>query len=147
MRPSKDQIGIEIAQIWSKRSTCPLRSVGCLLVDKDFRTLSTGYNGTAKGLPHCDNVPCRAFNYIFNYYLDDRSKCEAIHAEANALLYCRSIDEIDTCYTTCSPCNYCIKLLLGTACSRIVFLEEHYHIQARDMWLGAGRDWFKYEIT
>src|ERR1700690_2379399 len=122
MRPSKDQMGLMIAKTWSKRSTCPLRQVGCLLVDKDFRTLSSGYNGTSKGTRHCIDHVCGAFQYQDGLHgrqpgpLIDRHLCEAIHAEANALMYCRDVRDIHTCYTTISPCGYCIKLLLGTAC-------------------------------
>ena len=48
---------MEIAQIVSKRSTCLRRAVGAVLV-KDKQILATGYNGTPKGLPHCEEVGC-----------------------------------------------------------------------------------------
>jgi dCMP deaminase len=68
-------------------------------------------------------------------------KCQAIHAEQNALLQCPDIMKIHTCYTTSSPCNeQCIKLLLNTSCQRIVFLEE-YSKSGKDAWLAAGREW------
>lgn len=141
-RPSKDETGLAIAKTWSLRSTCPLRQVGCLLVDKDFRTLSTGYNGTPSGTQHCIDRPCGAF---LTPLLIDRHLCEAIHAEANALMYCPDIRRIDTCYTTISPCGYCIKLLLGTACRRIVFLEEYPDKQPEKLWLAMGKEWVHYD--
>lgn len=70
--------------------------------------------------------------------------CQAIHAEQNALLQCRDIYEIDTCYVTASPCMTCTKLLLNTSCQRIVFLEEYPHTEARELWESAGRKWEKF---
>ena len=48
---------MEIAEVVSKRSTCLRRKVGAVLV-KDRQILATGYNGTPKGLPHCEQVGC-----------------------------------------------------------------------------------------
>ena len=56
-RPDWDSYFMEIAQIVSKRSTCLRRAVGAVLV-KDKQILATGYNGTPKGLPHCEEVGC-----------------------------------------------------------------------------------------
>src|SRR3546814_1170368 len=67
--------------------------------------------------------------------------CEAIHAEQNALLQCKDVREIHTCYCTASPCVTCTKLLLNTGCMRVVFMEEYPHPAARDLWTRAGREW------
>ncbi len=140
-RLSRDETGLLVAKIYSMRSTCPLRSVGCLLVDKDFHTLCTGYNGSVAGRPHCIDHPCRAFQPDNRDYID-RHRCEAQHAEANALLRIRDTRDIYTCYTyPCSPCGYCIKLLLGTSCKRIVFIEEYPDEQPKEMWLEQGKEW------
>ena len=73
------------------------------------------------------------------------NECYAIHAEQNALLKCKDVYSIDTCYTTTSPCITCIKLLMNTSCKRIVFLEEYSNIDARDLWLSMGRIWERYD--
>jgi hypothetical protein len=71
-------------------------------------------------------------------------KCQAIHAEQNALLQCPDIMKIHTCYVTTSPCNeQCIKLLLNTPCQRIVFLEE-YSKSGKEAWISAGREWIHF---
>ena len=67
--------------------------------------------------------------------------CQAIHAEQNALMQCKSVWDIHTTYVTVSACMTCVKLLLNTICSRIVFGEEYVHADARSMWLNAGREW------
>lgn len=131
-RPSRDDIGLLVALVWSRRATCARRKVGCLLVDKDHRTLSTGYNGPPSGAPHCIDNPCKGAFKSTGTGLD---LCEAIHAEANALLYCPDIRLIDTCYTTTSPCVSCVKMLLGTNCRRIVFIERYPHKEAEEWWV------------
>jgi dCMP deaminase len=70
--------------------------------------------------------------------------CEAIHAEQNALLQCRDVHLIKTCYLTLSPCITCVKLLLNTSCERIVFIEEYVDARPKDLWEAAGRTWEKY---
>lgn len=66
-------------------------------------------------------------------------KCEAIHAEQNALLQCRDPWMIDTCYVTTFPCVTCLKLLLNTSCSRIVYVENYAHPDAQRLWRESGR--------
>jgi dCMP deaminase len=104
--------------------------------------LSTGYNGVAAGQIHCIDMPCIGANSPSGTNLD---ACQAIHAEQNALLQCKDIYDIDTCFVTASPCMTCIKLLLNTACKRIVFFEEYPHTHAKVLWTSAGREWFKFE--
>lgn len=138
MRPSRDDSGLMIALVCAQRGTCVRRKVGCLLVDKDYRHLSSGYNGPQSGAVHCIDVPCAGAGAPSGTGLD---ACEAIHAEANALLYCPDVRMIDTCYVTASPCVSCVKLLLGTNCRRIVFIEPYPHPEAKVMWESAGREW------
>lgn len=65
-------------------------------------------------------------------------ECQAIHAEQNALLQCRDVWEIKTAYVTCSPCMHCLKLLLNTSCSRLVF-NHIYDERALSLWERSGR--------
>ena len=137
-RISRDGVGLLIARSWSLRATCVRRRVGCLLVDEGHRTLASGYNGPASGMPHCIDHPCGGAHLPSGTGLD---ACEAIHAEANALMYCADPRRISTCYVTASPCVACCKMLLGTGCHRIVFVDEYPHPEARDLWLRSGREW------
>ena len=67
---------------------------------------------------------------------------EAIHAEQNALLQCRDVYLIDTCFVTCSPCMTCTKLLLNTGCRKICFSEVYTgSVEAEKLWLSSGRTW------
>ena len=137
-RPDKHEYFLEIASVVAKRSTCARRKVGCVLVDKYDQILATGYNGVAKGLPHCIDEPCPGAALPSGTGLNT---CQALHSEANALIQCRAINDIVTCYTTVSPCNNCIRMLLNTPCQLIVFSELYPHMDALDLWVSQGRHW------
>lgn len=131
MRPALDTTMIAIAQILAQRATCSKLAVGCVLTDRQGRILATGYNGVPRGCPHCIDVPCPGANAPAGADL-----CEAVHAEQNALLQCKDIDKIDTCWTTHMPCMRCIKELMNTNCSKIVYYDGSVAQQsAMDLWL------------
>lgn len=153
-RPTKDSVFMAVAYAMATRSTCLRRAVGCVLVNARGHVLATGYNGVAAGTPHCnqpalDVALCNSDD-VFPYTClgafaasgSALDTCEAIHAEQNALLQCRDVFDIDTCYTTTFPCVTCAKLLLNTGCRRIVYAElydsEHMLTVGR-LWAGAGR--------
>lgn len=131
-RPSLDEINLNVASEWARRGTCIRRRVGCVLVDTHGHTLATGYNGPPSGVQHCTEYPCPGANALSGAALD---LCEAVHAEANALLRCHDTRAIHTCYVTHSPCLACVKLLLNTSCQRVVFRKEYAHDElARERW-------------
>jgi dCMP deaminase len=137
MRPDKDEYYLIMAAAASLRSTCARRKVGCVLVDDNNRIMATGYNGPARGAAHCIDYPCAGAHLPTGMGLD---LCEAIHAEVNAIAYCRDVYKIKTCYCTTSPCVSCTKMLLGTSCSRIVFLDEYAHSPAQLLWTNSTLD-------
>jgi len=131
-RISKDQYGMQLAHTVKKRSSCIRRQVGCVLVDAQGIILATGYNGPAKGLPECEyNKRCTT--PVEHTVGEDLHKCQAIHAEQNALMFCSDIRKIRICYTTTSPCLHCIKMLLNTGCESIIY-EDLYDEEAMSMW-------------
>jgi dCMP deaminase len=137
-RPSRDETGILLAHIWAQRATCVRRQVGCVLFDADGYQLSAGYNGPASGEPHCTEHPCPGAGLQSGTGLD---ACEALHAEWSALQRCPDPRHIAVCYVTVSPCVTCTKMLLNTACRRIVFTDEYPHEAAAVMWRRSGRSW------
>lgn len=153
MRPSRDEWALRLAMLTALRSTCCRRQVGCVLLSARGHVLATGYNGVAAGLPHCNqHDPFEPTGFPFacegavaksGTNLDG---CEAIHAEQNALLQCRDVYAIETCYVMASPCMTCTKLLLNTGCQRIVFLEDYPHNEAGKLWTRAGRAWERLEL-
>lgn len=57
LRPSWDQYFMELASLAAQRSNCMRRRVGCVIV-RDKRVVSTGYNGTPRGLSNCNEGGC-----------------------------------------------------------------------------------------
>lgn len=106
-RKSWDDYFSDLASLVATRSTCNRAHVGCVIV-KNHRILSTGYNGSAPGAPHCEDVGCDV------HYTDGRPHCHrTIHAEINALYQARFHD-IDvtgaTLYCTLIPCGNCRRV-------------------------------------
>lgn len=140
-RMSIDEYFMRIAHLVAERGTCRRRKVGCVLADAKGRVLATGYNGTPPGFPHCTDHPCPGVNYVSGEGLN---ACWAQHAEANAVVFCLDLLRVHTCYSTASPCESCVKLLLNTPCRRIVYAHD-YPGMAREWWLRAEREWVKYD--
>jgi dCMP deaminase len=107
---------MNIARQAATRSTCDRKFVGAVIV-RDRMILSTGYNGSIRGMPHCDEV---------GHDLENGHCVATIHAEANAILQAAkngvniSGSEI---YTTASPCWNCFKLLANAGIKRIYYGE------------------------
>lgn len=140
MRPSLDTAMLLVARALGLRATCGKLKVGCVLTDKYGRIIGSGYNGVARGEPHCSEQPCPGFSAPKGSDL-----CEAVHAEQNALMQCRDTQAIYTAYVTHAPCMRCTKELLNTSCERIIFTNGYdLEPQAKDLWLRAGRIWHQH---
>lgn len=139
-RPTRDMYFLAMAALVATRATCVRRRVGCVLVDIHQHVAATGYNGRPRGLDHCsEGTPCAGAGAPSGTALD---ACEAVHAEMNALLQCRDVEQLDTCYVTVSPCLTCVKLLLNTSCQRVVAGAPYAHdAAARELWARGGRLW------
>jgi dCMP deaminase len=119
MRTSWDEYFLNIADVVATRATCTRLKVGCVLV-KDKNILSTGYNGSIHGHPHCidDGVGC---------LLNDEGRCiRTIHAEENAVLHAdRENLKGSTAYVTHLCCEKCSKTLAQAGIDKIVY-RNHY---------------------
>ena len=137
MRPTKDVTFLAMAETLALRTTCVRRGVGCVVTNARGHILSTGYNGTAAGLPHCNEGNCCQGHDL----PPGQDHCEAIHAEMNAVLQCHDVYAIDTVYVTLSPCIRCTKALLNTSARRIVYRDNHLGPNGKELWERAGREW------
>lgn len=117
-RPTWDEYFMELARSVAKRSTCNRRHVGAILV-RDKRILTTGYNGSPPGQPHCIDVGCLML---------DGHCVRTMHAEQNAIVQA-AIHGIDvrgaTCYVTSAPCVHCSKILIAADVKRIVYADSY----------------------
>jgi dCMP deaminase len=115
-RASWDEYFMNIARVVATRATCDRKHVGAVLV-RDRTILSTGYNGSIRGLPHCSEA---------GHMMEDGHCVATVHAEANAIIQAAKNGvaiEGATIYTTASPCWPCFKLIANSGCKRIVFGE------------------------
>jgi len=107
---------MRIATVVASRATCDRKHVGALLV-RDRTILSTGYNGSIRGMPHCNDA---------GHMLENGHCVATIHAEANSILQAAKngvrIEGADI-YTTASPCWPCFKLIANAGLKRIVYGE------------------------
>jgi len=55
-RLTRDAWAMGLAELTARRGTCLRRQVGCVLLNERGHVLSTGYNGVAAGVPHCNEV-------------------------------------------------------------------------------------------
>ncbi len=115
-RVSWDRYFMNIAREVATRSTCDRKHVGAVIV-RDKTILSTGYNGSIRGLPHCDEA---------GHLMEDGHCVRTIHAEVNAIVQAaRHGVRIEGAgiYVTASPCWSCFKLLANAGIERIVYGE------------------------
>ena len=107
---------MNIARQAASRSTCSRKNVGAVIV-RDKTILSTGYNGSIRGMPHCDEV---------GHDMENDHCVATIHAEANAIIQAAKNGvriEDGELYTTASPCWSCFKLIANSGIRRIYFGE------------------------
>ena len=107
---------MNIAKEVATRSTCDRKYVGAVIV-REKTILSTGYNGSIKGLPHCDEA---------GHEMVDDHCIRPTHAEANALVQAGKIGvEINKSdiYVTASPCYNCFKLIANGGIKTIYYGE------------------------
>ena len=102
----------------AKRGTCDRARVGAIIV-RDRRILTTGYNGSPAGLPHCDEIG----------HLMIAGHCvRTLHAEQNAIIQA-ALHGISLAggaiYVTHQPCLTCAKMIINAGLKRVVY-AGHY---------------------
>jgi len=78
-RKQKEEVFLNMAEEGAWLSTCCRAIVCAIITDANDRIISTGYNGSLPGAPHCMDVGCLMVN----------GHCvRTVHGEANACLFC-----------------------------------------------------------
>ena len=115
-RVSWNEYFMKIAEQVATRSTCDRKHIGAVIV-RDKTILSSGYNGSLRGAPHCDDV---------GHDMENGHCVRTVHAEANAVAQAAKngvrIDEAEM-YVTASPCLTCFKLIANCGIQTIYFKE------------------------
>lgn len=120
-RPTKIDTFMMLAGVWAERSTCSSRiSVGAVLVNKHFQVIASGYNGSPKGLPHCNSVGC---------IKDSDGHCvSAVHAEENAILQCAAngVQSRGTViFVTHLPCDRCAMRIIQAGIVAVFYKDVY----------------------
>ncbi len=123
MKPSYEEIYMELAEKLALRSHCVKAQVGAVLT-KDTRIVSLGYNGPPAGTHNCDQEwpgeGCAR---------DSKGSCSlALHAEQNAILYAvKNNTTIDgsTLYVTLSPCIACARVIYTMGIKRVYYKNSY----------------------
>ncbi len=137
-RPGKHYTFLKMAEILAEQATCSRRQVGCILTNVQGHIIGSGYNGNAYGLDHCIDTPCTGATMRSGEGLD---VCEAIHAEQNALMQCRNINEIYNVYVTTAPCMHCTKMLLNTPCRSVYYANKYQGWEkCHELFQASGRN-------
>lgn len=136
-RPSRDFMLMQSALLWGMRGTCSRADVG-VVISRDGRTLSSGYNGAPSGMPHC-NHSCNCDHLEISHRSDHEPDCRKIqpcknvvHAEANAIAFAArhgvGINGAEL-HTTRVPCLNCAGMIINAGIIRVVWREEHREME------------------
>ena len=114
----------QLAELVSTQSHCLKRKVGCILV-KSGIIVSTGYNGPARNVPHCE--VCRRVDSKTG---ENLHRCIGVHAESNCIANAARLGiavEGSALFTnTLVPCKNCISELVNAGVTRIYAIDDYY---------------------
>jgi len=128
IKPSFDDIYMELAGTLANRSHCVKAQVGAVLT-KDTRIVSLGYNGPPSGTHNCDmEWPTEGCPR------DSKGSCSlALHAEQNAILYAAKNNiSLNGCtlYVTLSPCIACARVIYTVGIKKVFYQHSYAAFKA-----------------
>jgi dCMP deaminase len=128
LRPSFEEIYIQLALTMAKRATCKRLQVGTVITSDDYRkVLAVGYNGNASGLHNsCDR--------------DEVGNCGCLHSEENAVINCDSPRFIPKfVFITHYPCIACAKRLINLGgVKKIFYFHDYRNTNANEVLSSVG---------
>lgn len=132
-RPSREETLMGVAELYAARSTCSRAHVG-VVISRDGRILTVGYNGAPAGMAHCDHTQDPA----------DYGGCkQSVHAESNAIAFAArhgiAIDGAEL-YSTLCPCLPCAQLIINAGIG-VVYIKNEYRLSdGKQLLVDAGID-------
>jgi dCMP deaminase len=141
VRPTWDEYFMEISRTVAKRATCDRGRSGCVIA-RDRQLLVTGYVGSPRGLPHCDDVGHQMKKVIHDDGHITQHCVRTVHAEQNAICQAARLGiplEGATLYCKMTPCRTCAMLIINCGIERVV-CEQKYHAgaESEEMFRQAG---------
>ena len=147
-RPDWDTYFMEIAQVVSLRGNCRRRKLAAVVV-ADHRIISTGYNGTPRGVRNCCDGGCARCAGDAPSGAD-LTTCICCHAEENAITqaaYHGTCLRGSKMYVTISPCITCAKMIVNAGIAEVVYGGDYaFNEQTRALLAEAGVKCRKYEL-
>jgi len=123
---TKDNYYLNLAFEIAKASKCVRAQYGSVIVSKDGRVVSTGYNGKPRG--SINDTVC------YRIGLPDNSPAKencCLHSEANAITFCNPLERHDaTIYVSGIPCTDCLLLIMQSGITRVIYFsgeQSHGH--------------------
>lgn len=124
IRPEWDDYFLGMARAVSQRADCRRARHGAVIVGRDHRVVSTGYNGAPPGGPSCLAGECPRGLLTYGELaslVPDYSNCIALHAEQNAVAFADHTRMAGgTIYVTGQLCDMCSKLVRAAGIERMV---------------------------
>jgi len=140
VRPDWDTYFMDIAHVVARRANCSRRKVAAVLV-QDRRIVSTGYNGTPRGITNCFEGGCERCASDAPSG-DSLGECVCCHAEENAITQAAFYGiaaRNATLYVTISPCLFCAKMIINAGIKEVVYEQEYqFNRQTRALLKEAG---------
>jgi len=119
-RPNWIEYFLMLAHVASTRATCDRKKVGCVIVDNANQIIATGYNGSPRGTPHCDEAGHELKS------IEGKQSCvRTLHAESNAIDFAGVRAKGCTLYCTCIPCYDCAKRIVNVGIKQIFYMEYY----------------------
>jgi dCMP deaminase len=139
-RPDWDTYFMSIAHVVARRGNCLRRRVAAVIV-KERRVISTGYNGTPRGVKNCFEGGCpRCAGDAPSGA--DLGECICAHAEENAITqaaYHGIAVKDGVLYCTLSPCLTCARMIVNAGIREVVYDEEYlFTAQTKALLAEAG---------
>jgi len=134
-RPGWDDYFMSIARVVASRSNCVKRKVAAVIT-QDKRIISTGYNGTPRGVRNCNEGGCPRCN-SFGPGGADLGDCVCSHGEENSITqaaYHGVSVKGGTLYTTFCPCLLCTKMIINAGLAEVVY-DASYPLGDRSLGL------------
>jgi dCMP deaminase len=129
MRPTRDEVMMEVAHSFAELGTCDRLQVGAV-IHRQGRVISTGYNGVPAGLPHCNHASEEPT-------IGEERGCQlAVHAEANTIAWAaRHGLRVEGCDLTVThmPCVECAKLIINAGLISVTFEQPYRKLEGIEL--------------
>lgn len=116
---------ISLAEIIGSWSKDPSKKIGAIVVDKDNRIVSTGFNGFARGVADIKE----------SLENKDVKRLLMLHAEENAILYAKQ--DLSGCRIYIAglpPCVHCASMIIQSGIKEVYFKNLDPNKKVSEFW-------------